>query len=502
MTSVSKKARVLLITCTDPSPSSPSLGITSIATHLLSRGVDVRIFDDAPYMLDIADATTDPRELILSVAKTDKSLLYRKPCASRFSDLLAMIDEFKPHIAGAYTTEETFPGAVEYCEKIKAREPAIITVVGGPFAIFSPEIAIREKSIDAVSIGEGELALEEYCRRLMSNDDPCRSRGFWVKGPDGVIHKNPFADLIDINSLAPLRYDLYHEKRLLRPMSGAIRRMLPLEVSRGCVYDCTFCASPELKERYRGYGKWHRMKDVDLIDRDISTYISLYDPEYFFIISETFLAVASSYFDRFVKMYGRYRIPFWMNTRPETIKDEYIGILKEIGLERMSIGVECGNEKYRKEVLNRNYSNESLENVFNICRKHDIKVSANVMIGLPDETREMIFDSIRLIKDLKPVSLGLCIFQPYKGTRLYEYAARKGYVDRSRIVSNSIYEPVMTDSRISPKELKKLLFTFNLYARLDESKWPLIDSIDMETVPGVSLFHDLVKQCSEICVSR
>jgi hypothetical protein len=45
--------RVLLISCTCPEPSTPSLGVASIATYLLQNGFEVRVFDDAPYMLNI-----------------------------------------------------------------------------------------------------------------------------------------------------------------------------------------------------------------------------------------------------------------------------------------------------------------------------------------------------------------------------------------------------------------------------------------------------------------
>jgi len=491
------KPRVLLISCTCPSPSTPSLGVSSIATYLLSNGAEVKIFDDGPYMLDIQDTLSDPREKILLVQKTDKRTLLRIPYGDRFSDLLELVDEFKPDLVGVSSTEVTFNNAIEYLDKIKERAPSIKTAIGGPFAILAPEIAISRSSVDMVAFGEGEYALEEYCHRLMTNKDPMESKGFWVKSPGGQIRKNSPQTLVDINNIAPLRFDLYSPKRFLRPISGAVRRIFPLEVSRGCVYNCTFCASPEFRLRLRGGGEWQRNKKIAKIDTDISTYITLYDPEYFFIISETFLTMQASYLDAFVDMYNKYRIPFWMNTRPETIKDEYIKKLKDIGLERMSIGVECGNEKYRKAILNRRYSNAFLEKAFGICRKYDIKVTANVMIGLPEETREMIFESIRLMRALKPTSLGLCIFQPFKGTRLYQYSVNKKYCDPSNIISTTVYTPNMANNKLPSEELIKLLYTFNLYVKMDETDWPLIDSIDFNTDSGTALFRHLTAQCSD-----
>ena len=47
------------------------------------------------------------------------------------------------------------------------------------------------------------------------------------------------------------------------------------------------------------------------------------------------------------------RLPFWMQTRPETINDYNMKKLKSVGLHRVSFGVEHGNEEFRARVLKR-----------------------------------------------------------------------------------------------------------------------------------------------------
>ena len=487
--------KVLLISCTCPEPSTPSLGITSIASYLLGKNISVKVFDDAPYMVDIVDEKTDPREMILSVQKTNPSDLYRLPFAERFNDLIAMIRDFNPNIVGASTTEATYNNAIEYFDLIKVNFPLIKTVIGGAFAIIAPDIAILHNSVDMVAIGEGELAIEEYCNCLEANRDPLNTKGLWIK-KDGKIVKNGAAQLIDIDNIPPLRFDLYQEKRLYRPISGAVRRMLPLEVSRGCMYNCTFCASPVFSQQLRLGGKWLRNKSIEKIEEDIIAYKKYFDPQYFFIISETFLGATDDYLDEFTAMYCKYKIPFWMNTRPETITEEKIKKLKAVGLERMSVGVECGNEKYRSEFLNRKYTNEHLEKVFTILQSYDIKVTANVMIGLPDETREMIFDSIRLIKVLKPASVGLAVFQPYKGTKMYEYVVNKNYYNSGTIINSTCYKPNFYNPNLATEEIMKLLYTFNLYVKTDEKKWSVIDAIDISNEIGMLSLKRLLNEFS------
>ena len=44
-------------------------------------------------------------------------------------------------------------------------------------------------------------------------------------------------------------------------------------------------------------------------------------------------------------MYKEIKLPFWMQTRPETVNEEKLKKLKDVGLMRMAFGLEHGNER-------------------------------------------------------------------------------------------------------------------------------------------------------------
>mgnify|MGYP000579528540 CR=1 FL=1 len=50
-------------------------------------------------------------------------------------------------------------------------------------------------------------------------------------------------------------------------------------------------------------------------------------------------------------MYSDIRLPFWMQTRPETISHDNIRRLADVGLHRISFGIEHGNEGFRARLL-------------------------------------------------------------------------------------------------------------------------------------------------------
>ena len=50
-----------------------------------------------------------------------------------------------------------------------------------------------------------------------------------------------------------------------------------------------------------------------------------------------------------------YKIPFWMNTRAETINEHRAQDLEEMNMLRMNVGIEHGNYEYRKKYLKETY---------------------------------------------------------------------------------------------------------------------------------------------------
>ena len=54
--------------------------------------------------------------------------------------------------------------------------------------------------------------------------------------------------------------------------------------------------------------------------------------EYNYFWADTFLAMNKKEFEEFCEMYSEIKLPFWMQTRPETITDYNMKKLKEVGV--------------------------------------------------------------------------------------------------------------------------------------------------------------------------
>jgi radical SAM superfamily enzyme YgiQ (UPF0313 family) len=315
----------------------------------------------------------------------------------------------------------------------------------------------------------------------------------WIKKDDGTIIKNPIAPLVDINKILP-DFSLFEEVRFRRPMGGKILKTVPLETARGCPYMCTYCNSPMWNKFYRDKQQavFLRRKGIDRLMEEIRYLVGKYNPELLYIIDDTFLARPIGEIREFAEKYREFKIPFWMNTRPETLDKEKLYLLKQMNCYRMSIGVECGNEEFRKNKLNRYISNIELIEKMDILAESGLAFSVNNIIGFPDETRDLIFDTIELNRRLHGYdALTVSIFTPYHGTKLREEAVKKGYLDSDVLTTHTTSSSLLRMPQLSAEEIDGLIRTFTMYVGFPKKWWRHIAKAEKFTEEGNKMFEKL-----------
>jgi len=353
-----KAATVLLIYPTFYRITGYPIGLGSICSVLKNEGYEVRVFDTCFYK----EVDRDQEELRASILSTKRietgEQFWRDNLNNPKEDLVALIEELQPIVAGITVSENTFMQSVELTKHIKKYYKDLIIVAGGVFPTLSPDIFINETSIDIVCIGEGELSFLELCNKINSNNDFRYTDGFWVKRA-GEIYKNKPSQLPDVNRTPFPDFSAFDERLSYKPMQGKIRKMIFAEASRGCAFQCSYCENSKLKKFYanNSCGRYYRRTDMDCFLEQIKYQIERYSPEFLYITSEDFLAINDKQFDLFINGYSKIKMPFFFQTRFKIINDKRIKALLDVGLFWLSTGIEHGNEAFRRKVLNRTYSN-------------------------------------------------------------------------------------------------------------------------------------------------
>jgi len=474
-------------------------------------GIFTAILKKAGFELDLFDGTLYKTEVSVSPEKRVDYLQARKFSYKENlgielrSDLIgsfrAKVDLFQPDLLVFSVVEDALPQALSLLDAI--RDKNIPHIIGGVFTTAAPELAISYGQIKMIGTGEGEGAVLKLAERLRDGANIDDIPNTWIKKEDGIIIKNSIGPLVDIERVMP-DYSLFEKVRFYRPMGGKIFKTIPLETARGCPYQCTFCDSPMWNRLYHNNGGavFLRRKSVDRLIEEIKFLVKEYNPELFYIIDDTFLARPIEELEEFARRYREFQIPFWINTRPETISQEKADLLKQMNCYRMSIGVECGNEEFRRIKLKRFGSNEEILQSADILSKSGLVFSVNNMIGFPDETRELIFDTIEFNRKLSGYdSLTVSIFTPYHGSRLREEAVRKGYLDPKTIPTHTTSSSLLHMPQLSVEAIDGLMRTFTMYVGFPKNWWPHINLAEKFTPEGNAMFEKLKKIYYEVFFS-
>ena len=405
------------------------------------------------------------------------------------------ISTFKPDLILVSVLESTYYLAIDLLKAVPEKDRTYKTFFGGVFATYAANKIIQNDFVDYVCRGEGEGAVVEMANALSSGGRIDQIKNCTVKG-EGNIFKNNMRPPIDIDTVPIPDWDLFESGSLYRPMQGKIWRAVGLETQRGCPYTCTFCNSPSNNVEYKAEngGKFHRKKSIKRLKKELDFLVKKYDPNLIYFVVDTFLAMSNREFDELKELYSDYKIPFWMNTRAETINEYRAAGLAEMNMLRMNIGIEHGNYEYRRNYLKRNVKDDVQIRAFQIAAEHDYASCANSIIGMPDETRDLIFDTINFVRKLPDNidATGAFIFAPYHGTPLRDLAIKKGYINDEEICSlSNTSESMLRMPTITKDEIQGLAKVFSLYTKFPKDRWPEIKIAEKNDEEGNKMMTKL-----------
>ena len=467
-----------------------------LTSCLKQNGFTVDLFDTTCY--PTGEKTLDEiRVETLQVRQFDlEEMGVHYETGDYLEDFRAKVDQFQPDLIGFTVVEDTWPQTRKLLEAISGYPTPVI--VGGVFPTMAGDIPIAHPDVDMICIGEGEHAIIELATRLMNGEDHSTIQNLWVKRGGEVI-KNSMLPPIDLDDVPFGDFGAFDVARFYRPMQGKVVRMVPIETDRGCPYTCRFCEAPALVELYKESTGQHyfRRKSWDRVREEIELYLKKYAAEYIYFNAETFLAMSGKEFDGFVEMYQEIKLPFWMQTRVETLSEHHIKQLEMVGCNRISIGLEHGNEEFRKAIVSKGFSNQRIIDLFQLLDRYSVPITINNIIGFPGETRELIFDTIELNRQLGSDSINAYIFTPYRGTTMYNDAAAKGYLDPDAETNSIITQSILNMPTISKEEILGLVRTFSLYVKFPKEEWPDIEIAERFTPEGDAMFAELSKRYYE-----
>ncbi|MGQ9567691.1 MAG: B12-binding domain-containing radical SAM protein [Anaerolineae bacterium] len=387
---------------------------------------------------------------VLREAGHETSLIYLQAEPTREA-FLQELQALRPDVVGFSSTTHQHPYVERCATWIKEEMPEVKTVSGGTHPTLVPDQVAQHPALDFVCVGEGEYTLRDLVARLSAGEDGTDVPGLWARR-GGEVVRNPLRPLIqDLGELPFPDRELFGFAEILRQNDGWVDMM----AGRGCPYQCSYCCNPGLQKRYKGLGRYVRYRPVENILAELRALQARY-PVRVLNFQDDVFTLDREWLLQFCERYAaEFRVPFWINTRVERIRDEAIvEALAHAGCAGVRIGLESGNERLRREILKRQMGNDEIRAAFRLLRKHGLKAYTCNMLGIPGETPEMIRETVDLNRELFPDQFQFSVFHPYPMTELYEVSVREGYYDPHRVLPTYYSrQSVLELPTLSPEEL-------------------------------------------------
>ncbi len=382
------------------------------------------------------------------------------------------INLFKPQIIAFTAVYSEFNFIYQIATDIKKQYPGLFLYAGGVHITLNPDEKYLEL-FDAICIGEGEYPTLELVKCLESGKTIEKIANLWVKTSQGIV-KNPTRPFIsDLDELPFPDREMWQEWILETNTKPAVL------VGRGCPYQCTYCSNHRLRKV--SSGKYVRLRTPGHVIaeiRQLHTAFPAIDEIYLEI--ET-LGVDLKWLDIFCEelcQFGKetdFQLKFGTNLRifPTMDIEAVFENFKKANIVSVTIGLESGSYRIRKEILNRNYSNELLLKVATEAKKQGIDIALFNMVGLPTETPLEFSETLEMNQKIQPAFHATSIFFPYPGTQLYEMCEEMKWIPDKIETRDERQIATLDLPGFSRKQIQKSFdsFHYNLYKTKKDKSW-------------------------------
>ncbi|MCB9156525.1 MAG: B12-binding domain-containing radical SAM protein [Caldilineaceae bacterium] len=313
----------------------------------------------------------------------------------------------------------TYPAAYRAAQLYKEVNPHGLVLAGGMHATVAPDEMEAVEAFDKIVQGPGEKTIVDLARN--PHDFPRMIRGVGAKS----MAEWPMID----RTLWPKPASRRTRRKFNWPLEpecgwgpGPVATII---TSRVCPWQCVFCNE-------NSYIPNMGRRPVEAVIDELNYLDNKYGVGSV-VIHDSMFFQNPSWLKEWIELYPRKANkiwPYWAAGRADTVRqwpDLFEALIRETKWKTISIGFESGSDRILR-LLNKECTEE--DNFFAIDLVNRLgdeleakgeeppKFWSNIMLGIPGETPEDAFKTMRMLKRMKRVFPSIAFYAPYPGSAL------------------------------------------------------------------------------------
>jgi radical SAM superfamily enzyme YgiQ (UPF0313 family) len=350
----------------------PRLGTVILGTRLRDAGYDVKV-----YVEDVAPIDYD--------------------------------EFFAADLVGISTITSTAPRAYEFAKA--AKRAGIPTIMGGSHVTFLAEEALQH--CDYVLRGESDDLIVDFVKCLETGQGLESLPNLSWKRDGAVVHNpdSPLCPNVDHLPTPDLGLIAGYDNG---PRSDAV---VPVQTSRGCPFDCTFCSVTKM------FGRKYRFRSTENVMQELRRLRK----RYVFFYDDNFTANKNRAKELCRAMIREgLKLKWSAQVRCDAAEDrELLDLMAQAGCYYVYIGLESVSPTVLK-CFDKRQSVEQMVEAIGAFHRHGIRIHGMFIFGADHDTRATFRETVRFAKTNHIESAQFMILVPLPGTPVFAEMERDG----------------------------------------------------------------------------
>ncbi len=382
------------------------------------------------------------------------------------SDFSQAISKFKPSLIGISVLTRGHNQTRQIIKTIKSapsqpadggrwKKPPI--VVGGTQVTAAPKIVLKDLGADFAIIGEGEITICQLAKALEKGQKSfSKIDGLAYKTPKGKIKITRPRKLIkNINKIPfPAWHLMPPKKYRIAPILEPAKALpiAPVMTSRGCPYNCSFCASNVTWQRkIRLRSPKNVLKEIKMLKKKFGVKEIHFCDDNFTIDIKRAEKICTALIKQNINL--PWQCP--NGVRIDRLTLPLLRKMKKAGCYALGLGIESGNQAILNKV-NKQLDLRLVSQVLRKMKKAGIESYGFFILGLPGETEKTAQETINFALKQPFDRAWFNIFTPYPGSTAFKQWIKKRNFCRIDWNKHDCSTAIMASKDLTPEKIEKL----------------------------------------------